>query len=62
MLAALESPQPPPLESTLTPLLNELAALPTDVVLVLDDYHSVDGRPVDEAVDFLSSIYRHGCT
>jgi LuxR family maltose regulon positive regulatory protein len=53
VLAALGSPQPPPVEATLTPLVNELAALPTDVVLVLDDYHSVDGRPVDEAMAFL---------
>ena len=53
VLAALGSPQPPPVEATLTPLVNELAALPTDVVLVLDDYHSVDGGSVDEAVAFL---------
>ena len=53
VLAALGSSQPPPVEATLTPLVNELAALPTDVVLVLDDYHSVDGRPVDQAVAFL---------
>ena len=53
VLAALGSPQPPPVEAMLTPLVNELAALPTDVVLVLDDYHSVDGGPIDEAVAFL---------
>jgi LuxR family maltose regulon positive regulatory protein len=53
VLATLGSPQPPPVEATLTPLVNELAALPADVVLVLDDYHSVDGTPVDEAVAFL---------
>jgi len=53
VLAALGSPQPPPLEVTLTRLVNELAALPTDIVLVLDDYHSVEGGPVDEAVAFL---------
>jgi LuxR family transcriptional regulator, maltose regulon positive regulatory protein len=53
VLAELESAQPPSVEATLTPLVNELAALPTDVVLVLDDYHAVDARPVDEAVAFL---------
>ena len=52
VLAALGSSQPPPVEATLTPLVNELAALPTDVVLVLDDYHSVDGGPVDEVMAF----------
>src|SRR5512135_307793 len=53
VLAALGSPQPPSVEATLTPLVNELATLPTDVVLVLDDYHTVDGKPVDDAVAFL---------
>jgi ATP/maltotriose-dependent transcriptional regulator MalT len=53
LLASLGSAQPPPVEATLTPLVNELAALPADVVLVLDDYHSVDGSPADEAVAFL---------
>jgi LuxR family transcriptional regulator, maltose regulon positive regulatory protein len=53
VLATLGSRQPPPVEETLTPLINELAALPMDVVLVLDDYHSVDGSPAEEAVAFL---------
>ncbi len=53
VLVALQSPQPASREATLTPLVNELAALPTDVVLVLDDYHVLDGRPVDEALAFL---------
>src|SRR5919202_4082776 len=39
VLGALQSPQPPPAEALLPPLLNELAALPDDVILVLDDYH-----------------------
>ena len=49
----LRSPQPPPLESTLTALLNELATISSDVVLVLDDYHVLDARPVDAALAFL---------
>lgn len=53
VLATLRSGQLPPVEATLTPLVNELVALPTDVVLVLDDYHTVDGTPADEAVAFL---------
>jgi LuxR family transcriptional regulator, maltose regulon positive regulatory protein len=53
VLAMLDSPRPPPLESTLTLLLNELAALPDTLVLVLDDYHSVDSQAVDDAVAFL---------
>ena len=47
MLAALQSPQPPPTESLLTALLNEIAAIPDDFILVLDDYHVIDAKPVD---------------
>ena len=57
VLAALHSPQPPTTEASLTALLNEIAALPDDFVLVLDDYHAVDaGSPlgtVDQALAFL---------
>ena len=53
VLAPLQSPQPPPIESTLTALLNDIAAMPTDVVLVLDDYHVLDAQPVDDALAFL---------
>ncbi|MBA2289510.1 MAG: AAA family ATPase, partial [Chloroflexia bacterium] len=50
---ALQSPQPPATESILTVLLNEIAALPDDIVLVLDDFHVVDAKPVDQALTFL---------
>jgi LuxR family maltose regulon positive regulatory protein len=53
VLAALESPQPPPAETLLTALINELAAIPESFVLVLDDYHVIDAKPVDEALAFL---------
>ena len=53
MLAALQSPQPPPAETLLTALINELAAIPESFVLVLDDYHVIDAEPVDEALAFL---------
>jgi LuxR family transcriptional regulator, maltose regulon positive regulatory protein len=53
VLALLGSPQPPPLESTLTALLNDVAAIPSPVALVLDDYHVLDARPVDDAMSFL---------
>ena len=52
-LGALQSPQPPPTESVLTALLNEISAIPDDFVLVLDDYHVIDARPIDEALAFL---------
>ena len=53
VLTVLQSPQPPPLESTLTALLNDIATIPSDVVLVLDDYHVLDAKPVDDALAFL---------
>jgi ATP/maltotriose-dependent transcriptional regulator MalT len=53
VLAALQSPQPPPSEALLTALLNEIAAIPDRVVLVLDDYHALDSPPVDQALTFL---------
>lgn len=49
----LESPQLPALESILTILLNEIAAIPEGFVLVLDDYHALDAQPIDQALTFL---------
>ncbi len=46
-LTALQSPQPTPIETLLTALLNEIAATRQEFILVLDDYHLVDARPVD---------------
>ncbi len=53
MLGVLQSPQPPPTESILTALLNEITAIPDHFILVLDDYHVIDSKPVDEALTFL---------
>ena len=53
VLAVLQAPQPPPLDVLLTALLNEVAAMQRPFVLVLDDYHLADARPVDDAVSFL---------
>ena len=54
LLTVLQSPQaPPPTEATLTALLNDIATIPSDVVIVLDDYHVLDARPVDDALAFL---------
>jgi LuxR family transcriptional regulator, maltose regulon positive regulatory protein len=53
VLAALQSPQPPPIESILTTLINEITTLPDYFILVLDDYHVIDSKPVDIALAFL---------
>src|SRR5438270_840743 len=53
VLGALQSPQPPPSEAILTALLNEITTLPDNFVLVLDDYHLIDAKPVDMALTYL---------
>ncbi len=53
LLAALQTPQPPPVESLLTSLLNEISALPSGLILILDDYHLLDSKAVDSALTFL---------
>jgi LuxR family maltose regulon positive regulatory protein len=45
--------QPPSTESVLTALLNDIATIPDSFVLVIDDYHIIDAKPVDAAVTFL---------
>jgi LuxR family maltose regulon positive regulatory protein len=47
VLGVLQSPQPPPTESILTALLNEITTIPDNFVLVLDDYYVIDAKPVD---------------
>jgi LuxR family transcriptional regulator, maltose regulon positive regulatory protein len=53
VLGMLLSPQPPPTESILTALLNEIAAIPDNFVLILDDYHVIDAKPIDHTLTFL---------
>src|SRR5579859_3991437 len=48
-----ERRQPPPAELILTSLINELAAAPQAVVLVLDDYHLIESQPIHAALTFL---------
>jgi ATP/maltotriose-dependent transcriptional regulator MalT len=55
VLGLLESPQPPPTESILTALLNEVTTTAVSVTLVLDDYHVIDSRSIDAALAFLLS-------
>lgn len=53
VLGALQSPQPPPIESLLPALINEITAGPDNFTLVLDDYHVIEAKPVDDALAFL---------
>ncbi|MBN8638053.1 MAG: helix-turn-helix transcriptional regulator [Anaerolineae bacterium] len=52
MLNMLPSIQPTA-DSTLTVLINDLAATPHKFVLVLDDYHTLNSRSIDAAIAFL---------
>jgi hypothetical protein len=59
-MSLLQSPETPPIESILTALINEIAALPgagaielRPPVLVLDDYYVIESRAIDEALTFL---------
>jgi LuxR family transcriptional regulator, maltose regulon positive regulatory protein len=53
VLGVLQSPQPPSIESILTTLLNEITTIPDNFIFVLDDYHIIDSKPVDNALTFL---------
>src|SRR5450759_52267 len=53
MLGVLQAPQPPSIESILTTLLNEIATIPDNFILVLDDYHAIDAKSIDNALTFL---------
>jgi len=53
ILDALQSPQIPPINSILTALLNEITVIPNDFILVLDDYHLTEAKPVDDTLTFL---------
>ncbi len=53
VLGLLQSPQPTPPETILTVLLNEIAIIPDSFILILDDYHLIDARAVDQALVFL---------
>lgn len=53
LLSALQSLQPPQPDSMMAVLLNDLMSIPNDLVLVIDDYHIVDSKPVDDILTFL---------
>jgi LuxR family transcriptional regulator, maltose regulon positive regulatory protein len=53
ILAALQSPQLLPSEAQLATLLNEIAVIPDNFILVLDDYHMIDSEPIDHILIFL---------
>ncbi len=53
VLAALRSPEPPRMEAVLGAFVNELADLPGEVSVILDDYHLIDSEGVHNIISFL---------
>ena len=53
VMERLHAPQSPPLEAMLTGLINQLATVAGTIVLVLDDFHLVDAKPINDCVAFL---------
>jgi len=58
VLPLLQSAQPQ-METVLAAVLNELAAAPKDIDLVLDDYHLVDGPDLRDGMTFLLEHLPH---
>ncbi len=52
-LGILHQPNNSPGDSLLTTLVNEIAAFPEDFIMVLDDFHLIDSKAVDENLSFL---------
>jgi LuxR family maltose regulon positive regulatory protein len=52
-LSWLRTPRKPLLESVMTLLSNDVATIPRDFVMVLDDYHLIELQTIHEALEFL---------
>jgi LuxR family maltose regulon positive regulatory protein len=52
-LSMLQSPQPPPANTVLTALINDLAVISEKIIFVLDDYHLIESEPIHQALIFL---------
>ncbi|MBN1317574.1 MAG: hypothetical protein JXA42_18975 [Anaerolineales bacterium] len=55
----LQAPQPPPVQTLLTPLLNELASFPKTLVMILDDYHLITSPQIQEGITFILEHQPH---
>jgi LuxR family maltose regulon positive regulatory protein len=52
ILGLLDSPQPPPVDSLLLVLINEISRVDRKFILVLDDYHLINNGPINEIMKF----------
>ena len=53
IVEAIQTPQPPPLKSAVTSLINEIGTLPGEIILVLDDYHLIKNETIHSALAYL---------
>jgi LuxR family maltose regulon positive regulatory protein len=53
LLHALQAPHPPPAAGVLTSVINDVTATAGSTVLVLDDYHVIEGQAIHDALAFL---------
>jgi LuxR family maltose regulon positive regulatory protein len=53
MISALRAPRMPAADSLLTGLINDLVTLPSPLVLILDDYHTIDTQAIHDMLSFL---------
>jgi LuxR family transcriptional regulator, maltose regulon positive regulatory protein len=53
VLAALRSAEPPRMEAVLGVLVNEIANLPGETAIILDDYHLIDSEAVHATVSYI---------
>jgi LuxR family maltose regulon positive regulatory protein len=52
-MSMLSSQQPPPNETILNSLINEIDAIPVKIILVLDDYHLIETQSIHDALSYL---------
>jgi LuxR family transcriptional regulator, maltose regulon positive regulatory protein len=52
-LIAMQSAEAINLEALLTNLINEIAEISDEVILILDDYHVIECQPIDQALTYL---------
>ena len=56
-ITMLQEAQPPPIETVVTTLVNDLDAVGRDIVLVLDDYHVIEAAEIhDQVADLLEHL------
>jgi LuxR family maltose regulon positive regulatory protein len=53
VLTATQAPKMPPVETVLTDLINSIAGITYDFVLILDDYHAIESQEIHTAIAFL---------